>query len=367
MKFLFRFLRCAALMFLMMAIPTVMIGALPAITTASGTHLYKINLAENTSGYLSGYFITPSSPKVSIDDNPGANELWYIIETDDTPTGTFTRPHINHYCYIVNAVSGQYLYYTGTNSNSIETNVVEMKYINDEGVENDRFKFIIKQSGNSSTENYWMFPKIAAENNQSNNNSSNLWESNSHGYLALGIPQGSTYANDITLSKERNGVWTSQWVFVSSSLLAAPTITFNSGNNTFSISHNALTSGCTIYYTLDGSTPTTASTHYSGPVNVNVSETVKAVVIRDYGNIVLTEIGSLEVAPVAVAAPTVTNNFDGTISLSTATTGATIYYTINGDTPDNTSTPYSSAFSLGDATVIKAITYLGSESSDVTT
>ena len=69
----------------------------------------------------------------------------------------------------------------------------------------------------------------------------------------------------------------------------------------------------------------------------------------------------------AVAAPTITNNYDGTISLSTTTPDATIYYTTNGDTPDNTSTEYSSAFSLGDATVIKAITYLDSDFSDVTT
>ena len=66
-----------------------------------------------------------------------------------------------------------------------------------------------------------------------------------------------------------------------------------------------------------------------------------------------------------VEAPTITNNYDGTISLSTTTAGATIYYTTNGDTPDNTSTEYSSPFSLGDATVIKAIAYLGSDCSDV--
>lgn len=66
-----------------------------------------------------------------------------------------------------------------------------------------------------------------------------------------------------------------------------------------------------------------------------------------------------------IEAPTITNNYDGTISLSTTATGALIYYTTNGDTPDNTSTEYSSAFSLGDATVIKAIAYLGSEYSNV--
>jgi len=68
-----------------------------------------------------------------------------------------------------------------------------------------------------------------------------------------------------------------------------------------------------------------------------------------------------------VEAPTITNNFDGTITLNTTTDGATIYYTTNGDTPDNTSTEYSSAFSLGNATVIKAIAYKESDFSDVTT
>ncbi len=68
-----------------------------------------------------------------------------------------------------------------------------------------------------------------------------------------------------------------------------------------------------------------------------------------------------------VEAPTITNNYDGTISLSTTTPSATIYYTTNGDTPDNTSTTYSLPFSLGDATVIKAIAYLGSDCSNVST
>ena len=297
MNNLYRFLHCAVMLAVMMTIPIVMSGASPETTTVNGTHLYKINLAKNASvsQYLSAYFITPSSPKVSIKDNPGADELWYILETDDTPTGTFdsNRPHIEHYCYIVIAVSGQYLYYTGTNSNSIETNVVEMKNINAEGVENDRFKFIIKKSGNGSTTNYCMYPKIAAENNKFSG-TTNLWESNSYGYLAIGTPNDQ-YDNNITLSKERNGQWTSQWVFVSSALLTKPTIRFHGENNTFSINHNALTSGCTIYYTTDNSTPTTSSTEYEGPVSVGASMTVKAIVARD--GYVLTEMASKAMEP----------------------------------------------------------------------
>ena len=152
-------------------------------------------------------------------------------------------------------------------------------------------------------------------------------------------------------------------------LLAAPTISDVSATNAITITDaNSLPAGYTIRYTTgngtqDAPTATTGNV-YSDPIDVTSSMTVKAVVVR-YG-IVLTEVASKAVVPV-IAAPMVTNNYDGTISLSTATTGATIYYTTNGDTPDNNSTPYSSAFSLGDATVIKAIAYLGSESSGVTT
>lgn len=71
-----------------------------------------------------------------------------------------------------------------------------------------------------------------------------------------------------------------------------------------------------------------------------------------------------EYVGITVEAPTITNN-DGTITLSTTTPGATIYYTTNGDIPDNNSTEYSSPFDLGDATVIKAIAYLGSDFSNV--
>lgn len=43
------------------------------------------------------------------------------------------------------------------------------------------------------------------------------------------------------------------------------------------VSISSATGGATIFYTTDGSTPTTASTVYSGPIAVNASQTVKAI------------------------------------------------------------------------------------------
>ena len=77
-----------------------------------------------------------------------------------------------------------------------------------------------------------------------------------------------------------------------------------------------------------------------------------------------------EYVAVSVEAPAITNNFDGTISLSTTSPNAIIYYTTDGTTPSNSNgTLYASAFPLGNATVIKSITYNSdlSESSTVTT
>lgn len=153
---------------------------------------------------------------------------------------------------------------------------------------------------------------------------------------------------------------------VSANLLTAPTIDVDEYTNTFTITDaNSLPEGYTIRYTTDGNDPTaTTGNVYSGPVPVTDNWTVKAVVVR-YG-LVLTEMATKAVEP-AVVAPTVTNNYDGTISLSTPTPNADMYYTLDGSTPSNSTTHYTSAFSLDNATVVKAITLFGSVYSDVTT
>lgn len=61
----------------------------------------------------------------------------------------------------------------------------------------------------------------------------------------------------------------------------AATPTFSPGAGTYtttqSVSISSTTPGNSIYYTTDGSTPTTGSTLYTGPVTVSVTETINAI------------------------------------------------------------------------------------------
>ena len=55
------------------------------------------------------------------------------------------------------------------------------------------------------------------------------------------------------------------------------------------------------------------------------------------------------------------------VTISCETEGASIYYTLDGSTPTNASTLYTSAIAVNETTTVKAIAYVGEESSNVAT
>jgi len=73
-------------------------------------------------------------------------------------------------------------------------------------------------------------------------------------------------------------------VIINAVLSQCATPTFSPIAGTYSsaqlVTLSSATSGATIYYTLDGSTPTTSSTLYVGPFSVGVTETVKALAVQ---------------------------------------------------------------------------------------
>ena len=70
-----------------------------------------------------------------------------------------------------------------------------------------------------------------------------------------------------------------QWTFYVEALAATPT--FSPAAETFTspvaVTISSATGGATIYYTTDGSTPTTASNVYASPVSVSATTTIKAI------------------------------------------------------------------------------------------
>lgn len=120
--------------------------------------------------------------------------------------------------------------------------------------------------------------------------------------------------------------------------------------------------GCAAtYYTVDGSTPNTASTIYSTPITISTDTTIKFLSIDNAGNqeavqsaTVLIETGP----PVTTASPgSGILGVDGnTITLTcTDTEGgcANTYYTLDGTTPTTSSTVYTEPIVLSDDTTLE--------------
>ena len=66
-----------------------------------------------------------------------------------------------------------------------------------------------------------------------------------------------------------------------SPVLPTPTFSVPAGTYTTaqSVTISDATSGATIYYTTNGTTPTTSSTKYSGAITVSSSETLEAIAV----------------------------------------------------------------------------------------
>lgn len=144
-----------------------------------------------------------------------------------------------------------------------------------------------------------------------------------------------------------------------SDYVSTPNISVTTSKGTASFTLKSDTSGARIYYTTNGSDPTTSSTRYSSKVTLKTSAEVRAIA---YDSTTKTQsaVGyyTVTVTKERVATPTLTSKAVAggkQITIKTSTSGATIYYTLDGTLPDTSSRRYSSPFTVEESCTVYAV------------
>lgn len=155
-----------------------------------------------------------------------------------------------------------------------------------------------------------------------------------------------------------------------------PTANPIGGNYNFAqnIALTSATGGADIHYTIDGTTPTVSNVKYSSPIAINETTTLKAIAIKSgmTDSDILTEYYIIT-PPGQVVQPTASpggGNFTTTqtVTLSTITEGAFIFFTIDESEPTTASERYTSPITIEHTTTIKAMAIkTGMHKSDVIT
>ena len=204
--------------------------------------------------------------------------------------------------------------------------------------------FKIQSDDNGIT--YYISPK---EKHVVDNNGDNKYLSPSNGNKDFLTAQSQNQTTGGILGLYFEKTKNSAWHFVAVPY-GAPVIT-NNNDGTFTITAGT---GATIYYTTDGTTPTT-STVSTGTTSVNVDQTEDMMVIKaiatseGYAPSLVTtyELPQCERPEISVS--------NGTVTITTTTAEATIHYTTDGTQATSSSATYSGPFALGGITTIRAI------------
>jgi Chitobiase/beta-hexosaminidase C-terminal domain len=142
--------------------------------------------------------------------------------------------------------------------------------------------------------------------------------------------------------------------------VATPTFSPLPGNYSSpqSVTLSDTTSGATIYYTTDGSTPTVSSPVYSLPIQVSTTTTIQAMAAANGFNNSAIAVGVFTIEPTA-ATPTFSplpGNYNSgqSVTLSDTTSGAVIHCTTDGSTP-TAGSPVCTTVQVNTTTTIQAI------------
>jgi hypothetical protein len=160
-----------------------------------------------------------------------------------------------------------------------------------------------------------------------------------------------------------------KFTFVGQGTIPVAAPVFSPGGGTYataqSVSITSATSSALIRYTTDGSTPSeTVGTSYSGPVHISTTITLQAIA---YGpglgdSSITSATYTISVPPLQVVAPVFSPpggvyTSAQNVSITSATSGATIRYTTDGSTPSETAGTIGTVVNISATTTLNAIAY----------
>jgi Chitobiase/beta-hexosaminidase C-terminal domain/Galactose oxidase, central domain len=145
-------------------------------------------------------------------------------------------------------------------------------------------------------------------------------------------------------------------------ITAAPSLSLAAGNYTSpqSLTISDQMPDAVIYYTTNGTPPNSGSAIYAGPLTVSSPEAVEAVAIAPNDAASGMAYAAYTFTLPQAAEPVFSNGggiytSTPTVTITDATPGATIYYTLSGDTPTAASTVYSTPITVSATETLEAI------------
>ena len=273
------------------------------------------------------------------------NAMWAITKHETIANGY----------YFQHLATGKYLTMNGymNGTTSIGQNRLRV-HLQSEKASNNKSVFTIRISGS-----YYLICPYTLDNSQwinvstDPNNENNL-NKDANSLIGTTTKGGVTGLNvGGTIGFYNNGDdHNSKWYLEHALSIDAPTITYNN-NGKFTI---AAETGATIFYTTDGTEPTTDSYTGTGTTSVIIDQTESMTVIKAIAKAASdpfpTTVTTYELP---VCERPVISVSGGIVTITCATEGATIRYTTNGDPATSSSTSYSEPFVKGDNSTIRAI------------
>ena len=335
-------------------------GADPHLTHYSDAYFNNQYSNTNSGGnddYTGSNYGDPGKPFLTTyRTNRDNNSIWIVKKTGDD-------------YYIIHALTGKYVKYERTYKSFPARKTMHLEDVEGDNPGND-FKYEI--TNNTNTAQSITGFNIKVKSLTSGNQHFNPAGDNHPRYY------GTNDGNKTPYSSGMVGIWTANadmikgclWPYEDASATLTPIITDN-GDHTVTISMPTGYDFFDVYYTTDGSTPDASSAHATGSVTISDLPAdyygwIKAKAGRV--GVLTTTTASLYVDFNTIAQPTMSiSGCDNSIALSCTSPETSIYYTMDGSDPTETSTLYTGPFYVADGTTLKFIAYRYTNHSTVAT